>query len=209
MTILARFEMAGRSVARKYFPRESTPTLDFDPYDDAARQRRARMLFDQLRDGPAMAPRDICQRLLAIAEQSCLTDELAADYFSNLETLLGEMPRLEKPGQIVIGLGPGRCGSTTLAAILGTVANSCCTHETPPPIYWTPQREQIAFHCRRLGMLADRYSLVSDVSHWWLNALERVFEEFPEAKAVGLVRDPGECAVSFMRIQGFGKGSFN
>lgn len=106
-------------------------------------------------------------------------------------------------------MGPGRCGSTSLAAMLGTGANSCCTHESPPLVFWNPQREQIEFHIKRFRMLADRYSLVADVSHWWLNSIERVADQFPEVKVIGLIRDPDDCAVSFMRIQGFGKGSWN
>ena len=39
--------------------------------------------------------------------------------------------------------------------------------------------------------------------------MSEVWERLPEAKVIGLVRDPDECASSFMRIQGFGKGSLN
>jgi hypothetical protein len=93
--------------------------------------------------------------------------------------------------------------------MLGSVANSCCTHETPPLIFWDPQHEQIDFHVKRFRLLADYFSLVADVSHWWLNAIEQIFDKFPDAKAIGLIRDADECAMSFMRIQGFGKSSFN
>ena len=157
----------------------------------------------------ARGPLENCQRTLAIIGDSYPTEKLAAEYFSNLEILLGGMRRLESPGQLVIGLGPGRCGSTSLASMLGTVANSCCTHETPPLIFWNPQSEQVNFHIKRFRMLVNCYSLVADVSHWWLNSIERIFDQFPEAKVIGLIRDHDECAMSFMRIQGFGKGSFN
>ena len=93
--------------------------------------------------------------------------------------------------------------------MLATAPNSCCTHETPPLIFWSPEREQVDFHIKRFKMLTKHYSLVADVSHWWLNSIERIFDEFPEAKAVGLTRDPTDCAMSFMRITGSGKGSYN
>jgi hypothetical protein len=185
------------------------PDLDYDPYDKPSCERIASTLLGEMRKGPERGTLETCQRLLEIIGLGYPTEDLAAEYFSNLEILLGGMPRLEHPGQLVIGLGPGRCGSTSLAAMLGTVANSCCTHETPPLIFWTPRREQIDFHIKRFRMLADYYVLVADVSHWWLNAIERIFDEFPETKVIGLMRDPDDCATSFLRIQGFGKGSYN
>src|SRR3984957_13188576 len=143
MTVLTRIEMIGRSLGRRVFPRRPVPPLDYDPYDKSALEIRARRLLEDMRRAPPGNPLDACQRLLGIMEQSFPTEELAAEYFFNLEILLSKHPRLEKPGQLVIGLGPGRCGSTSLAAMLGTVPNSCCTHETPPQIFWKPRSEQV------------------------------------------------------------------
>jgi hypothetical protein len=162
-----------------------------------------------MRRAPPGNPLDACRRLLEIMEQSFPAEEVAADYFLNLKILLSARPRLEKPGQLVIGVGPGRCGSTSLAAMLETAPNSCCTHETPPLIFWSPQNEQVDFHVKRFRLLTDYFSLVADISHWWLNSIERVFAQLPNAKAIGLIRNPNDCALSFMRIQGFGRGSFN
>jgi hypothetical protein len=209
MTILTRAELAGRSLARRCFPRKPLPTLDYDPYDKEACGHRANTLFEQVYSGSHMGAREACQCILGIIGDSYPTEKLSSEYFSNLETLLGDKRRLENPGQLVIGLGTGRCGSTSLSAMLGTIANSCCTHETPPLIFWNPQREQVDFHIKRFRMLAGYYSLVADVSHWWLNSIEQVFNHFPEAKIIGLIRDPDDCAMSFLRIQGLGKGSHN
>ncbi len=140
----------------------------------------ASQLLQELRDEPAKEPLETCQRVLSIIGDSYPTEELAAEYFSNLEICLGGMRPLETPGQLLIGLGPGRCGSTSLAAMLGTVPNSCCTHETPPLIFWEPQPEQVDFHIKRFRMLASRYSLVAEVSHWWLNSIDRIFNQFPK-----------------------------
>jgi hypothetical protein len=93
--------------------------------------------------------------------------------------------------------------------MLGAITNSCCTHEGPPLIFWSPQKEQIEFHIRRFKMLIKCYSVVADVSHWWLNSVESVLEQFPTAKLIGLIREPEDCAMSFMRIQGYGRGSYN
>jgi hypothetical protein len=209
MSTLTRVEMIGRSLARKYFPRKSIATLNYDPYDKQAREYNACILLDNMSKESRIGALETCQRILAIMEISYPTKALADVYFENLKIALRSMRRLESPGQLVIGLGPGRCGSTSLAAILGTVPDSFCTHETPPPIFWEPQSEQVDFHIKRFRMLTNCYSLVVDVSHWWLNSIERVFGQFPETKVIGLIRDHDECAMSFMRIQGFGKGSYN
>jgi hypothetical protein len=209
MTILTRVEMVGRSLGRKYFPRKSMPALGYDPYDREACEHRASTLLDGMYNESEKGTLETCQRILAIIGDSYPTEKLAAEYFSNLKILLDSMRRLDNPGQLVIGLGPGRCGSTSLSAMLGTATNSCCTHESPPLIFWSPQSEQVDFHIKRFRMLTNYFSLVADVSHWWLNAIERIFEQFPQAKVIGLIRDPNDCAMSFMRIQGFGKGSWN
>jgi hypothetical protein len=209
MTILTRLDMVGRSLVRRYLPAKSGPALDYDPYDKVACEHIANRLLDEMHNESGKGALETCQRVLAIIGVSYPSERLTVEYFSNLEIVLNSMRRLENPGQLVIGLGPGRCGSTSLAAMLGTVTNSCCTHETPPPLFWNPQSAQIDFHIRRFRMLTNYHSLVADVSHWWLNSIERVLDQFPAAKAIGLIRDPDDCAISFMRIQGYGKGSFN
>lgn len=201
--------MAGRRLARKYLPQKLISVLEFDPYDQQARERNADALLDKMHYDHSRGALENCQRILEIMKVSYPTLKLAEKYFSNLEVVLRGMPKLEAPGQLIVGLGPGRCGSTSLAAMLATVPNSCCTHETPPQIFWQPRSEQVDFHIRRFRMLTNCYALVADVSHWWLNSIEQVFDQFPSAKVIGLIRDPAECATSFMRVQGSGKGSYN
>ncbi|HVY15755.1 MAG TPA: sulfotransferase [Rhodopila sp.] len=147
--------------------------------------------------------------LLRIMEDTFPTARLADAYFRNLEQVLRSRPKRARPGRIVIGLGSGRSGSTSLTALLATIPDSCSTHENPPLIDWTPHEAEVRFHIRRLGMLADHYSVVADVSHWWLNALDTVLEAFPDALAIGLFRNADKCAQSFMRVKGHGRGSFN
>ena len=209
MTLPDRVEMAARSLARKFIPRKPTSQLSYDPYDKAQLKERARRFLREWRNEPKESPLSSCRRLISLIESSYPIEELVDEYFRNLNALLIDEPTLETAGRVVIGLGPGRCGSTSLSAMLGTIPNSCCTHETPSLIFWTPESEQIDFHVRRFKVLTRYFSVVSDVSHWWLNAIAKILADFPQASAVGLVRDPTECAVSFMRIQGFGKHTFN
>jgi hypothetical protein len=209
MLLKSRMEMATRSLARRYLRRTPLPDLPYDPYNKAQLKDRARQFSQSWRNEPQSDPLAACRRLISLIETSYPIDELVEDYFQNLDLLLRDESPLESPGRVVIGLGPGRCGSTSLSGMLGTIPKSCCTHETPSLISWIPESEQIEFHIRRFRVLTRYFSVVSDVAHWWLNVVGKVFDEFPEARAIGLLRDPAECAVSFMRIQGFGKGTFN
>jgi len=205
----AQLDLKLRSLLRRRFPRKATGDLGYDPYDlDALRRNAAQALVDSRR-AAFRDPAETCRHILLAMQNSYPTRELADEYFSTLELALSGRSELDVAGRIVIGVGPGRCGSTSLSQMLATIPNSCCTHECPPLIFWRPMVEQVDFHVRRLRMLAKYYSVVSDVSHWWLNAIEQIWEQLPEMKIIGLIRDPDECARSFMRIQGFGAGSAN
>jgi hypothetical protein len=147
--------------------------------------------------------------ILELIQDSFPTKTLASAYFENLELLLKSRQSRRTPGTILLGIGSGRSGSTSLAAVLATVEGSCCTHENPPLISWVPEAEELQFHVRRFRRLAEYFPLVADVSHWWLNVLDDVFTHFPDAKVVGVFRSLGSCASSFMKIKGFGRGSYN
>jgi hypothetical protein len=149
------------------------------------------------------------QLLLQIIEAGYPTPTLEDAYFANLDLLLRGRDKLGARGRLAIGLGSGRSGSTTLAALLATVEGACCTHENPPVIFWKPDQAQTEFHLRRFRLLCEYHSLVADVSHWWLNVLDTFFQNFPDSRAVGLIRDADDCAKSFMRIKGYGHGSMN
>lgn len=147
--------------------------------------------------------------ILRIIENAFPTERLSSEYFRNMDVLLQTKPKRAAPGKVMLGIGSGRSGSTSLAALLGTVDGSCCTHENPPIIDWTPNQAQIQFHIRRFRILADYFSLVADVSHWWLNTLDVFFEHFPESRVVGLFRDVDACTRSFMNVKGSGRGTLN
>jgi hypothetical protein len=137
------------------------------------------------------------------------TSRLASAYFDNLKELLGAQSRREQPGVVVLGIGSGRCGSTTLGHAMKRVRGACATHENPPMIYWEPCEEQLSFHVERFRLLTQYFAVVFDASYWWLNARERIFREFPQAKAIGLCRETHSCVESFMAQKGSGKGSLN
>jgi hypothetical protein len=183
--------------------------IKHNPYDHAARERVAEQLFAQYKKIP---PRGTVERgrvILGLIERSAPTKRLAAAYFENLELLLGSKEPRQSPGQLVFGLGSGRSGSTSLTEILGAAEGSLSTHENPPYVAWSPREEELAFHVRRFRLLSRYFSVVADVSHWWLNALDDLFAKLPHAKAVGSFRNVEQCAASHMEVSGFGRGSYN
>jgi hypothetical protein len=147
--------------------------------------------------------------LLATIGEAYPTPILRDAYFENLRALLRGRPRRPQPGRVVIAPGTGRCGSTTLAAAVAAIPNSCATHENPPLIYWEPEEEQVQFHMDRLRILADYCSVVFDASHWWLNVVPRFLSEFPQGAVVGLHRELQACVTSFLHIKGTDVGSLN
>ena len=199
----------GRRMLNRLLLRSRQRGIDYNPYDRANRARLAERLFNQHRDDHPLGTAARGRLILDMIEDSFPTEELTTAYFENLELLLKPKASRHTPGQIVLGLGSGRSGSTSLVAILATVEEHCCTHENPPLISWIPEAEELQFHVRRFQLLSHYFPLIADVSHWWLNVLDEFFTHFPDAKAVGLFRDVESCAASFMKIKGFGRGSYN
>jgi hypothetical protein len=182
---------------------------DSDPCDRGAREKLAAVQLELCADDHPLGSTARGQQLLQILAEGFPIPKLQAAYFENLEVLLKQRARLASPGRPVVGLGSGRCGSTSLAAIMAGVEGACSTHENPPLIYWPPEVEQLEFHFRRIGLLAQFFPLVFDASHWWLPALDNLFRRFPTAKAIGLHRDVESCVRSFMKIKGWSWGSLN
>jgi Sulfotransferase domain len=183
--------------------------IDYDPYDRATRERLAERMFDLHKGDVALGTVERGRLILDIIQDSFPTEALASAYFENLELLLKFRQPRRTPGRIVLGVGSGRNGSTSLAAALATVEGSCSTHENPPLISWIPEAEELQFHVRRFQRLAEYFSLIVDVSHWWLNVIDDFFTHFPDAKVIGVFRNLESCTNSFMKIKGFGRGSYN
>jgi hypothetical protein len=181
---------------------------DADPYNRSVRENLAEVLFKLLDQHPVgTVPRS--RHLLQLIAGTFPTPTMVAAYFENLERLLERERRQFFPGQVILGLGSGRCGSTSLSAMLAAVTGSCATHENPPLIAWNPESEQLDFHMRRFRLLTRYFPLVFDSAHWWLRAIDRFFADFPDGKAIGLYRDNKACAQSFARVKGEGLGSSN
>jgi hypothetical protein len=204
-----RRELIPRMLRR--FLRKGSPSsgFDHDPYDRAARENLAGRMFAAYRSRPVPGTIARCRVILDVIQETFPTEELTKAYFENLDIVLRYRQPLRTPGGIVLGIGSGRSGSTSLAAMLATIGGSCCTHENPPLISWAPEPEELHFHLLRFRRLMAYHPIVADVSHWWLNVIDLALAEFPEAKVIGTFRDIESCARSFMRIKGSGRGSYN
>lgn len=126
--------------------------------------------------------------------------DVAAAYFDNLEARLSRLQRRAEPGRLVLGLGPGRCGSTTLTALFKTAPDCCATHENPAIIDWTPRPEQIQFHLKRFSMLVDYFEVVFDAAHWWINLVDLIGRNIEQVKFIILRRPAHQCAISFNNL---------
>lgn len=180
-----------------------------DAYDLTIRRRLADQALKERGDRfpPGTEERDTM--LLKWMSNGLPTPATQAAYFENLRLLLRDRPRRTRPGQLVIGMGTGRSGSTSLSQIVSTCADTKATHECPPMLFWTPEPEQIAVHLARFELLREHFALVFDVAHWWLNAVDVLVEKFPDVRFIGTSRQVDQCVASFLRVKGVGPGSLN
>ncbi len=178
-------------------------------FERRAREMQAAALFVRYRDQEPIGTLARSHLLLGIVHRTYPTPALSAAYLENLTQMLATRDKLPSPGRLVLGLGAGRCGSTSLTALMATIEGSCCTHENPPLVFWDPQDEQVEFHLRRFTLLRQYFPLVFDAAHWWLNVVDRLLAIFPDAKAVGLCRALQPSVRSFMSIKGTGRNSVN
>ena len=179
------------------------------PYDLDMRERLADELLQKHCAATSPGSFERAHLLLRILHTFFPTRRVSDVYFENLEGLLSGRRPLDHYGKVILGIGTGRCGSTSLTAAFRAVENALSTHENPPMIFWEPQAEQIGFHMKRLALLARYYPVVFDASHWWLNVIDIFFERFPEGKVVGLYRDTRSCVDSFLRMKGTGPRTTN
>lgn len=99
---------------------------------------------------------------------------------------------------ILVGFGPGRCGTKTLAGLFGLQQDWTSTHEGYE-LSWFPGM------CNPITEISDfadgPTSHVIDVGFYWIHYLTQLFETYPEARAINLVRSAGEIINSFWAVK--------
>lgn len=112
--------------------------------------------------------------------------------------------------RLVLGLGTGRCGSTSFTRLLMAQKNGYFSHEHPPDLPWNRPPPALRFHLQRFALLARLYDVVGDVAHWWLPHMQSVAAFFPSFRAAVLKRDREETVESFFAVkEGGQKGGVN
>ncbi len=154
----------------------------YNPYDRWAREKFGDLRFADLE---AKYPKGSLERsrfilrTIGVAMPSKL---LRRAYFDNLRLVLRDRPKRAEPGAVVLGIGSGRCGSTTLTAAFAGVPNALSTHENPPILFWEPQEPQLQMQFERFRLVAEYYPLVFEAAHWWLTSLGASSASFPAAR---------------------------
>ncbi len=179
------------------------------PYDREAREKLGELLFEQVPSEYPLGSAARSRQILDLISQSLPTAKLTEAYFENLKLLLASRPKRTRPGEVILGVGAGRCGSTTLCAAVASVPDACVAREIPPWIYWEPLDDQVRFHIDRLRLLADYYPVVFEAARWWLNALDQFFNAFPKGKVIALHRNTESCVRSFLNVKVRGRGPLN
>lgn len=95
--------------------------------------------------------------------------------------------------KLVIGLGSGRCGTTSLSVLLNAQQDTSATHE----FCFLPWEFNKAYWDRVVGKLTSGKApydkgVVADCGYYWMNHVDRVVERFPTAKFIYLWRDRQE-----------------
>lgn len=179
------------------------------PYDQKTRAKLADELLRRHCDSAPFGSSELTAILEQILDVFYPTQRVTDYYLKNLDALLLTRQPLAERGKVVLGMGTGRCGSTSLTMTFRSAEGALATHENPPMIFWRPCPEQVNFHMERLATLSRYFPLVFDAAHWWLNVVETFFQRFPEGRIVGLHRDTASCVDSFLKIKGADFGSAN
>lgn len=104
------------------------------------------------------------------------------------------------PTRVVFGLGTGRCGTTSLAALIALQPGAVGSHERHgPAVAWVGgEREVDAVLDEVAADLARGASLVGDIGLYYLPYVGRIRARFPEARFVVLQRERQATVESFI-----------
>lgn len=101
--------------------------------------------------------------------------------------------------QVIIGLGPGRCGTNSLAALLGAQTEVLAFHESKPRLGWyATVYEFIGKWARFFSEIPTPLPIIADVAFWYLPFVVYIMYVCPKAKFVCLRRDVEETVRSHL-----------
>jgi hypothetical protein len=102
----------------------------------------------------------------------------------------------KKERTIFIGCGTGRCGTTSLAKLIGGCKDAVCEHERRPLLPWIFNED--LFYERVQWFSTSNAAITGDVAYFYLPYLEKFIGVFPNLKIVYLERNRQAVIDSFM-----------
>lgn len=112
---------------------------------------------------------------------------------------LSDMSKLDPIGNLVFGLGTGRCGTHSLAELLNKQKGFNITHEINdiPFLPWEKDLSSMSMYLDNIKVRKEKFS--GDVSLYTLPYVEDILKMYPKAKFVSLKRDKKETINSFLK----------
>lgn len=108
--------------------------------------------------------------------------------------LRDETPRAAR---LVLGIGTGRSGSTTLTHLLGQQPGCSATHEAYPILAW--QGEDLLALQKAAAILSRPCTVAAEVAWFYLPYIEVILKRFSDARVLCLERPRLEVVDSFLR----------
>lgn len=145
---------------------------------------------------------DLGERCWTALDEMNRLDAVPKHLVNRYLTNLGRIFEGEKliRGTPVICIGTGRCGSTSLIAILRSIDGCIATHENPPVLQFANQRDRQAFHFKRMTLLTRYVPVVADANPRWLLYVDAFLGAFKHGKVIALYRDADDTERSFAKV---------
>ena len=155
-------------------------------------------------------PKPALNLLLANLQETPDSQLYQSIYLAVLAESLESQPDQPSDPKLIIGIGTGRCGSSSLSQLLKEQnANTFFSHEHPIRLTWGKSDQRLEWHLQRFNLLSKHFDFFGDVSHWWLPHCERLLSLYPSCKIVALQRTKSETIQSFVNIKKTKHGTIN
>lgn len=101
--------------------------------------------------------------------------------------------------QLIVGMGTGRCGTKSLAAVLCNQPGTAVLHEGKPRLPWEPGDEDLVRRFERIGNYWPGVRRFGDVGPYYLTRVPELVRLFPNIRIVCMRRERAATVTSYMR----------
>ena len=116
-----------------------------------------------------------------------------------LKSLLALLYSFTGHRNVIIGLGPGRCGTMSLAILLSAQESMVVHHEGEPRLSWNASiYEFIAKWSSLFYAISPPLPIIVDIANWYLPFVPYILKSNDKVKFICLRRDIDEIVNSFM-----------